>query len=117
MRDIKTKKIINKSKESVEKSLPDTALFADYDTVAQPSKRASYFSIFSFGFMLSSLTCFIFLVSSSVFYAVRISQLEYKTAKISSNDYISISDVVSIGEYSDRISYINETSDTAITLR
>lgn len=80
-------------------------------------RKYNIFSAILFGFMTTSVMCYVFLISSSIFYAVEASQFEYKTEKIVGVIATSIDQKVDVKVHTDRISYINQDSDTAITLK
>ena len=101
MKDIKVKKVsVNKIAEKAEK------------------KQFDFVPAILFGLMTTSIICYIFLVSSSVFYAVKTSQYEYKAGQIA----ISAVNSLDTEEYvikvsSDRVSYINQDNSIAISLK
>jgi hypothetical protein len=107
MKDIKLKVQNTNPKQKIE--IPEMVHFE--------KKNLNVFSILSFGFMIGSLSCYIFFISSSIFYAVKTSQYEYKTEKIAAVTYSQIPEEISINQYSDRISYIDIDQETAITLK
>jgi hypothetical protein len=112
MLDIRQKKIMTPNKK-VEHVYSAPVIYAE-------SSKNTYSkgSIFLFAVMTMSMFFYIFMISSSVFYAVRQSQFTYK-----SDSLIDVAANLNIGneqleKYShDRISYINKDSDTSISLK
>ncbi len=114
MMDIKVNKVI-KTNKIVEKAVVP----AKQDVGLLPSKKKyNLLSSILFGFMTSSIALYIFMISSSVFYAVKMSQYTFKGGNITNSVSTSTigEDIVSKGA-ADRISYINKDSDTSISLR
>lgn len=113
MMDIKANKLkINKKAEKVVvKEVENT------DIVFQ-KKDYSIFSGVLFVFMTTLAMCYVFMVSSSVFYAVKAAQFTFQAENIN-NTFSNVSvagDSLNKG-VGDRISYINKDSDTSISLR
>lgn len=122
MMDIKVKRAaqVLKSNETVEKVDKLEVVETQTTTINKTVKRQySLVSLISFVFMFVSISSYIFLISSSVFYAVKQSQYSYKIEKISSATSISTSedDKVLNKNFRERISYINLDSDTSISLK
>ncbi len=115
MKDIKVaKKVIKKVSINTDKivaqKIENKTLFTE--------KQLSYFPAILFGFMTTSILCYVFLISSSIFYAVKTSQYEYKSEKIN----VTFASSLDVDNYlnkipSDRISYINQTNSVAISLK
>ncbi len=106
MKDIKIQKVklnLNKKTEEV--------------VEVSSKKTLDIFSVIFFGFMTTSVICYVFFISTSIFYAVKAGQYDYKTEKISNSYSLSLVENVGIKTYSERISYIDTDSETAITLK
>lgn len=119
MMDIKYKNI--RPVKKIEKS--DTEIMNKvshfYNAPVSTSKAgSSKFSLFLFGLMFLSMSFYVFMISSSIFYAVKTSQFAYKAENISSvAQSLNMGDE-ELNKYSkDRISYINTDSDTSISLK
>jgi hypothetical protein len=111
MKDIKIKKV------STNKNLEKTAEPVVYVQKDVTKSNVSIFSIFLFGLMSTTALCYVFLISSSIYYAVQASQYQYQSQNILSSSLDLESSLDAFSKNSDRISYINYDSETAITLK
>jgi uncharacterized membrane protein len=111
MKDIKIKnKKVNK--------IPEKTVVVYETKPVLVKKKTNVFPVILFGFMTTSILCYVFLVSSSIFYAVRTSQYEFQAGQVGnviSSAVISQSTIEK--NDSARVSYINKDSDTSISLK
>lgn len=117
MKDIKVTKV-NSNKNVAKKVVKLENVEKPIKTTVFTQKRLNYFPAILFGFMTTSVLCYVFLISSSIFYAVKTSQYEYKSEKIN----VTFASSLDVDNYlnktpSDRISYINQSNSVAISLK
>jgi hypothetical protein len=120
MKDIKIKKIkVNKIEEKVEKLAPELVEEeTQLEQAVLPKRRISIFSAASFAFMGATIIVYVFMISSSVFYAVKANQYNFKGDAISSTVLQNpLNQDLAAKANSSRISYINKDSDTSISLK
>lgn len=115
--DIKIKNVNKIVEKKVERKAPEVVEIAQtFQSIHK--KTYSKFSTILFGFMSASVMCYIFMISSSIFYAVKMSQFTFKgenmtaTVATSSETY-----ELAVKSSTGRISYINKNSDTSISLK
>lgn len=113
MRDIKQiKKTKTEKYIFTEKSVEKT------ETTNLSKRDISIFSSVFFGLMTVSTFCYIFFVSSTVFYAVKTSKFSYQSENLVKTTYIvSAPTLENIKTDSSRITYINLKEDTNISLK
>lgn len=111
MKDIKIKKIsTDKIPEVVETNVETT----DFSV----KKNYSTMSLILFGFMTVSMMGYVFMISTSVYYAVKINQFSSKEKSISFTSSSSIDATINNSKSdASRISYVNKDLDTSITLK
>lgn len=112
MKDIK----IKKSEQNI--ILTPNKIVEPVISVAIVPRNYSLMSTILFGFMSASIICYIFMISSSVYYAVKVNQYNFQKELVANS--VAINNYVQEFEQpskSDRISYINKDSDVSITLR
>lgn len=123
MRDIKINKTQNnivKTNKIIERKATTPTLFKSSGRVDMKlsNNTKSVFSTILFAFTTMSIFCYIFLVSSSVYFAVKESQYAYKSENL---DNIALVDMgieeLKMNTNSQRISYINKKADTAISMK
>jgi len=86
--------------------------------VTEDKKSVFNISTILFAFMSASVFCYVFLVSSSIFYAVKESQFAYKIESIENTTQSQFAnEEIKITANTNRISYINKNADTAISLK
>ena len=122
MKDIKINKIKTNKNAETKTNISVRAADIENDTYLPTNsvskKRISIFSASLFGLMTLSISCYIFMISSSVFYAVQKSQFEFKAESISgANRNSNIDDDAGAKIQTDRISYINTDLETSISLK
>lgn len=118
MRDIRINKKINTNK-TPEKRVVQVQKYEPAEVeITSTKKSVSTFSVILFGFMTTSVICYIFMISASVFYSVKASQYDYKSESLTGT-YLNekLSDEFATKIISDRVSYINQDSDTSISLK
>lgn len=82
------------------------------------TQKVSKFSVALFGFMSVSVIAYVFMISSSVFFAVKASQFAFNEENIGrSLTRVDVKDALANKDNTGRISYINRDSDTAISLK
>jgi hypothetical protein len=113
MKDIKIKKAsVNKIPEN------DVVKELEFKAVTVPKSKFNMLSVILFGLMTSSMICYVFMISSSIFYAVKTSQYEFRSENISVNILTGSLPYESKAiNSSERISYIDKDSDTSISLK
>ena len=112
MKDIKIKKINqNKNAEKVVEPVV-------HKTKENAKGNANIFSIFLFGLMTTTVFCYVFLVSSSIFYSVRANRYQFEIEN-ANNVTISLESPyeMSSKHVKKSISYINQDSETSISLK
>lgn len=115
MMDIKVKKPIKKDPMPIVAEIPKEESVGEFRV---STKKVNGLSIGMFTLMTLSLACYIFMISSSVFYAVKSSQYAFDgnnlPVGIVSHD---MDQSFSNKQNSGRISYINKDSATSISLK
>ena len=111
MKDIKIKK-------KIQNKIPEKAVAVLEPEVFLVKRKTNVFPVILFGLMTTSILCYVFLVSSSIFYAVQTSQFEFQSQQVGNITTSSVINQESIQKNdSNRISYINKDSDTSISLK
>lgn len=114
MKDIR----INKIKTNKNPEKKQEIEFYEEKTESVMKKNSNIFSVFLFGLMSVSVVSYVFMISSSIFYAIERSQYEFKTKDISMiTKDVYITDQLNRRTSSDKISYINTDSETSISLK
>ncbi len=111
MKDIKVKKVSTNKTTERKNTVVST-------TIVGTKRQFNSLPVILFGLMSTSILCYIFLVSSSIFYAVKTSQYEYKAGQIAGATVNSLNtEEYAVKVSSDRISYINKDNSVAISLK
>lgn len=109
MKDIK----INKKTPT---KIPEKAVVLEPE-IFLVKRKTKVLPVILFGLMTTSVMTYIFLISSSIFYAVKTSQYEFQTNHVENTILSSNIDKEFLEHSSNRISYINKDSDTSISLK
>ena len=119
MKDIKVRnKVITSSERISESFFSDSNNVVEKKEVTKEKSKISVFSSVLFGTLILSTSAYVFLVCSSVFFAVRESKFNYRTETLSASintKKIEVDGLTKVDK--NRVSYINLNSDTSLTIR